>query len=108
MTRSRTQEQVWRREQAHTVAETRARLQEIASRLPVAEPAKRAVVEAAMEAGRYFAMECAYANYELRTGFAYSPERRALEEEQERANWRACLGRLDKALPGEAAHRVRS
>jgi hypothetical protein len=100
MTRSRNQERVWCREQAHTVAETRARLQEITSRLPIREPARRAVVDATLEAARYFAMECTYANYELRTGFAYSPERRALEEGHAQANWQASLARLDRALGG--------
>lgn len=88
---------MWERDQAHTAAETRARLQEIAARLPVRDPVRGALVEAALQASRHHAMECAYANYELRTGFAYSPERRELEEEQEAAEWRACLSRLDQA-----------
>jgi hypothetical protein len=51
-----------------------------------------------MEVARFYAMECAYANYEMRTGHAYPPERREAEEAQERADWRVCLSRLEEAL----------
>jgi hypothetical protein len=98
MTRSRTQEQVWERERTHIVAETRSRLRHVAGCLPIGPAARRAVVEAAMEAARFHAMECTYANYELRTGSPYPPERRELEEEHERADWEACLARLEESL----------
>lgn len=100
MSRSRTQEEMWNRKRTHSIGETRSRLQQITTRLPVSEPARRAVVEAALEAARFYALECAYENYELRTGYAYPPERRELEEEHERADWEACVARLDETLRG--------
>jgi hypothetical protein len=96
--KAKEQEASWRREREHNVAETRARIREIAQRLPVAESAVPALIDAAMEAARFYAMECAYANYELRTGCAFPPERRESEEAQELSAWRASLRRLEKAL----------
>jgi hypothetical protein len=99
MTTSRTREQVWERERSHNVSETRSRLRQIAAHLPLGERARRAVVDAALEAARFHAMECTYANYELRTGSPYPPERRELEEAHERGDWEACLARLEESLP---------
>jgi hypothetical protein len=96
--RTRSQEMAWRRDRQHNIAETRRRIREIADRLPVDAAAVPALVEAMMEVARFYAMECAYANYEMRTGHAYPPERREAEEAQERADWQVCLTRLEEAL----------
>jgi hypothetical protein len=95
------QEEAWRREREHSTTEARARFREISDRVAVPEGAMPALLDAAMEAARFYAMECAYANYELRTGCAFPPERREAEEHQEQVEWRACLARLEAALAGE-------
>jgi hypothetical protein len=75
----------------------RARIREIAQRLPWPSPPCGA--DRRGHGGRrFYAMECAYANYELRTGCAFPPERRESEEAQELSAWRASLRRLEKAL----------
>jgi hypothetical protein len=96
--KARAQELAWRKERDHTVAETRARFREIAERAGVPAGAVPALVDAAMEAARFYGMECAYANYELRTGRAYPSERREAVEEHAEAEWRGSLARLDEAL----------
>jgi hypothetical protein len=96
--RTRAQHQAWRREQDHMAAQTRARFREVTDRLMIPERARGSVVEALMEAARFHSMECAYANYELRTGCTYPPERREAEESQERRDWSECMSRLDAAL----------
>lgn len=98
--KARAQERAWQRQHDHTVAATRARFREIAQHLGVPARAVPALVESAMEAARFYGMECTYANYELRTGCAYPPERREAEEEQEEGEWRASLDRLEEALSG--------
>jgi hypothetical protein len=97
--RTREQELTWRRASDHNVVEARRRFREIAQRLPIPSTLVPLVVDAAMEVARFYAMESAYANYELRTGCAYPPERREAEEAQERADWRSCLGRLEPTRP---------
>jgi dsRNA-specific ribonuclease len=94
----RQKEEAWRRGQHHTFAETQHRVREILSRLGIGDPAAQATLNAAMQAARYFSMECAYANHELRTGCAYPSERREAEEAQEAAEWEACLRRLEEAV----------
>jgi hypothetical protein len=96
--KAQAQELTWRKERDHTVAETRARFREIAERAGVPAGAVPALVDTAMEAARYYGMECAYANYELRTGHAYPSERREAVEEHAEAEWRASLARLEEAL----------
>jgi hypothetical protein len=96
--RAKSQELAWQRQRDHTVAETRARYRAIARRLRVPGGAEPALIDSAMEVARFYAMECTYANYELRTGYAYPPERREAEEEQEEAEWVASLTRLEAAL----------
>jgi hypothetical protein len=96
---TREQEAAWRHASDHNVTEARRRFREIAQRLPISPALVPVVVDAAMEVARFYAMECAYANYELRTGCAYPPERRESEEAQERADWRSRLARLEPARP---------
>jgi hypothetical protein len=92
--KARAQEETWRRERDHNVAETRARFRDIATLLGLPDGVAAALVDASMEAARFYAMECAYANFELRTGCAYPPERRETEEAQEQTDWRRTLARL--------------
>jgi hypothetical protein len=94
----RTQHLSLRREREHVAAETRARFRAVTDRLVVQPSATPIVVDALMEAARFYSMECAYANYELRTGCAYPPERREADESLETADWARCLERLDAAL----------
>jgi hypothetical protein len=96
---TREQESAWQRASDHNVTEARRRFREIAQRLPISPALVTVVVDATMEVARFYAMECAYANYELRTGCAYPPERREAEEAQERADWRSCLARLEPVRP---------
>jgi hypothetical protein len=96
--RAKAHQEAWRREKEHTATETRARFREVVERLALPPRLAPPVVDALMEVARYYSMECAYANYELRTGCAYPPERRESEEEQERGEWAACLVRLEASL----------
>lgn len=96
--RKRALELALQRDRAHNVTETRHRFEAIFQRVPAPASAIPTLVDAALEVARHYAMECAYANYELRTGHAYPPERREAEELQEEREWRACLGRIERLM----------
>lgn len=98
----RRRELAWRRASAENVAAARRRFTAIAERIGLPPDAEGAFVAAAMEVARGYAMECSYANYELRTGHAWPGEDREVEESLEERQWRGTLERLERAVRARA------
>lgn len=96
----RRRELEWRRASAENLAEARGRFRDIAGCLGLEGEAEVAFVAAALEAARGYALECWYANYELRTGHAWPSEDRQAQEVLEEREWRVTLERLGRAVAG--------